>query len=382
MSDFKTTAPMYVQQLKKLPFNDIDALLRRVKTLNAVRYALIIHDKDVDEDGKPLETHVHVMMQFDTAQRVSALANKLNDLEQNFESMTKNDRKNGVNNGFAYLTHRTTNAADRYQYDFSEVTANFDYPKFMAELAEKVKNTATGPDRILEDFKNGEITFLEARQELLDLSPRVYSSKARALREINSAVQDISAEQWRAKMRKNGQSIRVIWLYGAAGTGKTRFAETIGGKLDDPGACFTTGGSNDMFQDYAGQHSVVLDELRPNVLQYADLLKILDPFNYDMRTVSRYHNLQLQAETIIVTSPYSPAAFFSKQSSVSITDGFGQLSRRISLTIEVTPGSLNEVDFTNGGYVATSTEPNPYYSPDTTATRLGLDQLLTDMEDD
>lgn len=382
MSDFKTTAPMYVQRLKRLPFNDIDALLRRVKTLNAVRYALIVHDKDVDKNGKPLEPHVHVMMQFETAQRVSALANKMNEIEQNFESMTKNDRKNGVNNGFAYLTHRTTNASDRYQYDFSEVTANFDYPKFMEKLEKKVKNATSGPDRVLEEFKEGKITLLEAKGELLALGPRVYSSKARALREVNAAVQDINADQWRTKMRQSGQSIKVIWLYGAAGTGKTRFAESIGGKFDDPGACFTTGGSNDMFQDYAGQRSIVLDELRPNVLQYADLLKILDPFNYDMRTVSRYHNLQLQAEQIIITSPYSPVEFFSQQGSVSVTDGFAQLQRRISLTVEVTPDGLNEVEFTSNGYAAISTEPNPYYSPDVVANKLGLSQLLTNLEDD
>lgn len=381
MSDLKSIGPMYVQQLTKLPFKDIDALIRRVKTLKAKRYGVIIHDKDIDKDGKPVEPHVHVMLQFATAQRISSLANKLNEQDQNFESMTKKDRKNGVNNGFAYLTHRTTNAVDRYQYDFSEVIANFDYAEFMKNLEEQIKNPSE-PDRILEEFKSGEITLLQAKSALLDLGPRVYASKARPLREINAAVQDISAEQWREKMHQSGQSIKVIWLYGMAGTGKTRFAETIGGKFDDASGCFTTGGSNDMFQGYAGQRNVVLDELRPNVLQYADLLKILDPFNYDMQTVSRYHNLQLQAEQIIVTSPYSPAEFFAQQSSVSITDGFGQLQRRISLTVEVTPDSLNEVEFTNQGYVTNNSEANPYYSPGILANKLGLNQLLNNLGDD
>ncbi|WP_341778994.1 Rep family protein [Levilactobacillus sp. HBUAS70063] len=381
MSELKTSAPMYVQQLSRLPFSDVGALHTRVKTLHAKRYGIIVHDKDVDKDGKPVAPHVHVMMQFDSAQRISSLANKLNDSEQNFESMTKQNRKNGANNGFAYLTHRTDNASDRYQYDFSEVIANFDYLEFMRKLEKRVRSPSVESDRILEELKDGELTLLEAKNELLELGPKVYSSKARAMREVNAAVQDIKAERWRDEMRQQGKSIKTIWLYGATGTGKTRFAETIGGKLDAPGACFITGGSNDLFQDYSGQHNVVLDELRPNVLQYADLLKILDPFNYDMRTVSRYHNLQLQAEQIIITSPYSPADFFERQKFVSTIDGFGQLNRRIALTIEVTPDGLNEVEFTKGSYVVISTEPNPYYSPDVAVNKIGLNQLLTELGD-
>lgn len=254
MSELKTKAPMYVQQMAKLPFK-IDALETRVKTLKPKRYGIIVHDKDVDDEGNLKEPHVHVMMEFDTAQRISALANKLNDLEQNFESMTKVNRKNGANNGFAYLTHRTSNSANDHQYDFSEVRANFDYPEFMRKLSKKV-NSRSEPDRLIQDFVDGKLTFIETKRDLLALSPRIYSSKARELREINAAIQDVNAEKWREEMREKGKQIRVIWLYGAAGTGKTRFAETMAGKFTDSNACFTTGGSNDVFSGYQGEKNV------------------------------------------------------------------------------------------------------------------------------
>lgn len=380
MSDLKTTAPMYVQRMDKLPFNSIDALETRVKTLKPKRYGIIVHDKDVDDDGNLKDPHVHVMMQFDTAQRISSLAKKFNDLEQNFESQTKFNRRNGVSNGFSYLTHRTANAADRYQYDFSEVIANFDYEDFMNKLEKQVQNSS-GPEQILQKFSDGEITLLQAKHDLMNLGPQVYASKARSLREISAAIQDISAEQWRVKMRQEGKRIRVIWLYGGAGTGKTRFAEAIARKSHDDNSYFISGSSNDVFQFYQGESTVILDELRSDVLQYADLLKILDPFNFDTQTVSRYHNLQLKADEFIISSPYNPAEFFSRQKSVSITDGFAQLQRRIAITVEVTSDSLNEVEFTDKGYVTIASEPNPYFVQNTSANKVGLAQLITELED-
>lgn len=115
-------------------------------------------------------------------------------------------------------------------------------------------------------------------------------------------------------------------------------------------------------------------------MRYADLLKILDPFNYDMPTVSRYHNLQLTAEQIIITSPFSPIDFYEQLKSVSIIDGRGQLLRRIALTIEVTPDSLNEVEFSQGKYVVVASRPNPYFDSGQTAKKFTLNDAFEEME--
>ena len=115
---------------------------------------------------------------------------------------------------------------------------------------------------------------------------------------------------------------------------------------------YVAGSSRDIFQDYAGEHTIILDELRPKVVAYQDLLRILDPFG--ARTVvkapARYVDKTLAADLILVTSPYSPHAFWQEQFSAvdknkgsaakkslaeQGVDGFDQLARRIGVTIQL-----------------------------------------------
>lgn len=78
------------------------------------------------------------------------------------------------------------------------------------------------------------------------------------------------------------------------------------------------------------------------------MLKITDPFNYDSTTVARYKNAKLQAELIIVTSPFSPKAFYDSYSNKKVDrriDSFGQLNRRLSLILEITKNQLIELKY-------------------------------------
>lgn len=381
-NSLKSVGIMLVERLDMLKFKDLDAFDRRVRTLKPKRFAWIVHDKDVNEKtGKQVSPHVHLMLEFSKAKRLSGVAKGLETKEQFLESMTKRNKRYGVQNGFMYLTHRTNEARSRYQYGLDDVKSNFSYGAYMQqvqlELMSKLK-----PDDVLEQFGKGEISFIEAKERLMKIGVKAYASRARMLKEINAGLQEVNAEKWRKEMRKNGKHISVIWLFGPAGSAKTTMAKAIATQKDTVNATFITGGSNDMFQDYAGQKHLILDEFRPNQIPYADVLKILDPFNFEMQTLQRYYNHPLIAEEIIVTSPYSPAEFFVKQKNVSITDGFAQLQRRIALTVQVLPDSLNEVEFINNAYVIKSKKPNPYYVAGFKANKLDLNQLLNEVEDE
>ena len=143
------------------------------------------------------------------------------------------------------------------------------------------------------------------------------------------------------------------------------------------------GSSRDIFQDYAGEHTIILDELRPKVVAYQDLLRILDP--YGARTVvkapARYMDKTLAAYLIIVTSPYSPYKFWEGQFSAvdknkgsaakkslaeQGVDGFDQLARRISVTIKLDQNCIEHVksDPDNPSVYKTLSirTPNPYSS--------------------
>ena len=87
-------------------------------------------------------------------------------------------------------------------------------------------------------------------------------------------------------------------------------------------------------QDYEGQHLIVWDELRDDV-EYSELLRLLDPYNYDKAISSRYYNKNLMPDIVIITSPYSPDELYRV---MRITDRkidkVDQLVRRVPIIHE------------------------------------------------
>ena len=81
-------------------------------------------------------------------------------------------------------------------------------------------------------------------------------------------------------MKTKGVVKQVIYMYGGPGLGKTRLAKSYAEKEKEP--YYITGSSRDPFQSYRNQEIVIIDELRPDTFNYSDLLKILDPYNFDV----------------------------------------------------------------------------------------------------
>lgn len=118
---------MYVQQEKHLPAKiaDKDKLVAVIENeLRPQRYAIILHNKDINKDGTPEAPVYHVMLCFSNARSISATAKHLGDRPQYITKWNGD-----ANNGFSYLIHRTSDARKKgkHQYDPSEVTANFDF---------------------------------------------------------------------------------------------------------------------------------------------------------------------------------------------------------------------------------------------------------------
>lgn len=92
----------------------------------------------------------------------------------------------------------------------------------------------------------------------------------------------------------------VLWFWGNSGTGKTREAMTY----PDPYI-------NDLgqwFDGYSGQETLILDDFRPHQIKFNELLRLLD--RYPRRLAVKGTSVQLEAKTIIITAPASPAALY------------------------------------------------------------------------
>ena len=334
--DIRAQVLMYVQDIEHLPFKNVEALLTRIKSIkdeaNIKRYALIVHDKDKKEDSDELVApHVHVVFEFTKRVVVSAFAKKLDEETERFEIMTKRGTKvdRAVENSMAYITHRTKNASDKYQYSFDDVKANFDYKKFMDKIFEHLK-----PKTIIEQFAKGLITRQKAEKLLYKIAPYNIDRNLKKLTDIESAKGHIEYYKWKDEMQSGKRCERVLWFYGKAGTGKSSAAKSILKQMY--GNYFISGGGRDVFENYNNEHGILLDDLRPGFLNYSDILKMLDPHDFNSMVSSRYHNKLIQGETYILTCPLDPYEFYTqtrKKEKLSFNDKFDQLERRIDLII-------------------------------------------------
>lgn len=389
LKDKKAKAMMYVQQIKHLPITNLmnqsredqlETLEKFAEQAKAVRYALIIHDKDLDDNGMPKEPHVHLMLEFEQSIRLSTVASRLNDKPNYLETYSRKGTKSDIQNGFAYLTHLTNNAKDKYQYDIEEVRANFDYKAYIESLEFGISISS-----LLNTLREGKITALKAKQIIATQAGAITFAKFEPkIMKIEELRQEEEFQRWQTKMIADNIPKKVFWLSGISGVGKSLIAGIIADNIET--TYFKTGGSNDMFQGYDGEHTIIIDELRPENINYSDLLKITDPFNFDSTTVARYKNAKLQAELIIITSPNSPKEFYNGYSKTNkkidkLVDSFGQLNRRLSLILEITKDHLIELDYDEkyGSYIQKKFRENVYLR-DTITNIINLDDVLENLD--
>lgn len=331
---------MYEQQIEHLPAGTIEQLVERIEKLAPKKYALIIHDKDVNEQGEPAKDHVHVMLCFENARSINSISKKLGDEPQSITIW-----KGKAENGFSYLIHATTKAIDKYQYPSSEVRANFNYQEEMLRITKEIERSrqTASITLLLDSLYKGEIS-----KEILEkkLTGSQYGRIKRQIEDVWNKWLQFQAAEWREKMKKSGKPIEVIWISGKSGTGKTSLAKEYVEKLKRP--YFITGSSRDIFQNYSGEHTMIIDEFRGDMIKYPDLLRILDPFGSQVMAPSRYSDKPLACDLILITSPYTPVEFYQKLFIHTVEDSIDsmeQLLRRITLTIEMDEDHIRAVEY-------------------------------------
>lgn len=118
----------------------------------------------------------------------------------------------------------------------------------------------------------------------------------------------------------------VLWFYGKTGTGKTLSAFKA-----LPGAYFNANSTGKWWPGYDGQEDIIMDDIRPESLEFMYLIKMLHgfPFQIEDKGVIR----QFRGRRIIITAPSRPEYLYREARDNNFED-MNQLLRRIEAIIE------------------------------------------------
>lgn len=114
---------------------------------------------------------------------------------------------------------------------------------------------------------------------------------------------------------------RVLWLYGKSNTGKTKYAYQ---HYENLYSVMITDNLK-WWDGYDRHKNVIIDDLRPGIIDFTRLLRLLD--RYEFRVETKGSTRQMLAETIIITSSLHPEKFVPPEEEVE------QLLRRIDKII-------------------------------------------------
>ena len=300
---------------------------------NNYEYAYIYHDKDIKHDDDTNEdvvkpSHIHFMVNTgSTKWPFDALLNRF--ASDGLKSQMLQKVRKGWNNALSYLVHRTEGAVNdgKHLYELSEVVANFDYATTIGVIESQVEEKKTRIDEVIEKIES-----LECRRynihKFIDCAD--YSKKGNKIR-IDTAFQYVETKLLE---ERKGRQMKVIWIYGKSGIGKTTLAKTI--CENNKWSFAISSSSNDALQDYNGQDCLILDDFRANGWSKTDVLKMLDN-NTSSSIKSRYQNKQTcYLKCIIVTTIQAPLEFWQDGNwSSSGSEPYTQLSRRINQLVEM-----------------------------------------------
>lgn len=326
----------YCCQLDKLKI-PVNELIKKVQNMsNYVKeYALIIHDKDIyvskniqeyklnhncDEapfdigDLKP--PHIHIMFRFNDSTSLEAFAKYLGDERlQNYQKF-----KRGYKNAYLYLTH--TNDLDKTQYDNSEVIASFDYDTFKYNVLHHKTKTQLMQEKeykVYDEILKGHIK----RYNYTDyIDDEFYRKNRKKIEDTFRYRQD------KLKRESKGErKMRVIYITGKAGCGKTTFAKYFCNESNLN--YYVSSSGKDILDGYGGQECIILDDIRPDSVGLSDLFKLLDN-NTDSLVASRFYNKSiLECKVIIITSIMTLEEFYYEYEKCN-NEPIEQLKRRCS----------------------------------------------------
>ncbi len=330
--------------------------------------AYILHDKDkysaVDEQqeaekataanraidptivaGALKKPHYHIMILFVKEKRPSSFATIGNwfGLAENFVKKSTSKKSNlaaKYSDMCAYLCH--LNAEEKYQYNISEVWANFDFKNRI----EKWKSDYS-ISHIMRDILEGKIT---EKNYTKYIGGELYAQHRGKIESAFAFCRD--------KNKTLNRKMDVIMIYGPGGIGKTAYAKMLAEtKGFDSVDIFVSSSGEDILCGYKGEGCIIVDDFRKEQMSFVEFLKMTDN-NTNSAVRSRYTNKDISnCKLMIVTSIYSLENLFVGNSGEDMV----QLYRRFKLQLKVEADIITPYAYVRS--IKTFLPTTPYQNP-------------------
>ncbi|MGR6035349.1 MAG: hypothetical protein ACU4EQ_03335 [Candidatus Nitrosoglobus sp.] len=138
------------------------------------------------------------------------------------------------------------------------------------------------------------------------------------------------------------KEMKVIYIYGESGTGKTTEAKRLAAKKNY--SYVISGSDNDALEGYDGHDCLILDDFRPTNKRIDDVLKMLDN-NTSSMVRSRYKNKSLsECKLLIITSILTLNEFWNQLvqgNKTNLHEPQIQFNRRVRTVMKVSKDTIH-----------------------------------------
>lgn len=324
------------------------------------KYAYILHDKDLKEDGTEKPPHFHIVIQTKNPVSLFVVAKRF-DILPNYVEFPKG--RDAFGDCCEYLTHENERQQEKgkYLYSDEEIKANFDFRTLINETVERRFNAELRGEMTEKTFyfnkvRNGEMTLSDVFKNDINF----YYDHERELKYFRGVHLQEVAEM--PPIRLN------FYIYGEGGAGKDVMSRALARSLfpeetDDDKIFYIVGNDNVLFDGYDGQPVLIWSDFRAEELfktfnyKRGMIFKIFDSFPTKFNLNVKYGKISLTNKYNIVNSvqPYDEfldglaGEYTDREGNEHLSEDKKQAYRRFPIII---PIRTNDFDLMiNKGFV-------------------------------
>lgn len=281
-----------------IELDKIDKTLKNFPQLDS--YSWIVHDKDKNADGTPIEPHIHLLMNFTNAQKLSPLAKAFN-FEDNPNFFQKKTNGRGKPSAYLdcliYLTHEDKEQQKLGKHLYSDDEVHFwhvngqEFREYINTKKQSIKDkiekygdaTISKQDEILMDIRKFGVSLKQAAKK----SEKLFCKYEKTY--LKARLRYLTYEAKAPEFRMN------IYIQGTGGVGKricstslARLLVNASPETPDNDVFFEVGASNTTFEGYDGQPVIIWNDCRaPSLIKKLgdidNVYNTFDTFPPDMR---------------------------------------------------------------------------------------------------